>query len=700
MQSQARRRTTYGINVTVAIVAAIALTVLVNWLVYRKAWKLDLSAGRKYTLSAQTLNVLRDLNGEHQIVTLFGEDDRTSSEITQRLQSARDLVDEYARYSSNVHAQHINVTANPQGYETFLAGLHDRYTEKLAPVRDAIEQAQRTIDQVRGDVTGHLGPLKEAIDNPAFTDTNAKRQIEAVASAFASLGPKLEDAQKTITEAMRHTLPHYSGARNNLTMNLTELSTNLYGIAIERFERIARSNEVPSAVKETLLASIESFKLTMGKIQDAVTRLQSVPMDPMYDRLRLDVNRPDPIVLVGPREVRVLALHEMFRQPPPQRREEDAETEPDFQGEERLTGALVSMTLENPPLVVFVTDSALLPLSSRGADAMILYTDVAQRLENMNFEVTEWSPAGGRNPMGQPRPATPPPTPKTGQKAIWVVLPATPVDPRNPMAAGYRDQVAAHLKKRMEAGDAIFFMFGYNHMAPFGEVDPVAELLQPFGVTPQLDRVVFREIALPNRPPAPVGQFIIDSWGGGLPIGGAIDGMPGTFVQVSPLVVGKAQRDDVTTHILATARAGNDRMWAATEVGSTELKYDEATAADHFHIAAAIEAKDQRFVVVSDPVFASNFFTTNADARLSRGGVGLAPFFGAAYPGNAELFINSVFWLSDLDVLIAASARTQDVRRIRIEPDSVPWLSRSLMAGMPLGTLVIGLAVWRVRRRE
>lgn len=701
MQSQARRRTTYGLNVAVAVVAAIVLTVLVNVLVYRKAWKLDLSAGRKYTLSKQTLNLLHDLDQEHQIVTLFGEGEYAGRDITQQLQAARDLVDEYARYSSRITAEHINVTVDPQRHQTFLASLHERYAEKLSPAREAIEQAQRAVEAVRADITNHLGPLKQALDHPQFTNANAKKLIQDVSGIFASLAPNLEQMQNAINEAMSQTLPNYSGARSNLANNLTTLATNVYGIAIERFERIARSGDAPADVREILFASIESFKRTMEQMQEAINHLQSAKTDSSYDRMRVDIMQPDPIVLVGPREVRVLGLADMFRPPPPQQTGNEAETEPEFQGEERLTGALVSMTLENPPLVVFVSDSAVMPLSSRGVDPLMLYTDVAQRLRNMNFEVAEWSPAGGRNFMGQvAAPAGPPPTPKPGQKAVWVVLPASPPNPNNPAAVNYRDQIAAHIKVRLESGDSALLVLGYSNMAQFGQTDPVADLLSPYGVTAQLDRVILQEIIVPNRPPIPNPQFIIDTWSGDLPIAAAINGMPATFFQASPLVVGKPQRENVRTHVLARLTANGERMWAETDVSSSDVKFKEANKADAFDIAAAIDAGEHRVVVVSDPVFASDYLTTNADARLSRAGVGLASYFGAAYPANAELFINSVYWLSDLESLIAASARTQDIRRINIKPESVPWLRRTLMAGMPLGTLALGLAVWVARRRE
>ena len=111
--------------------------------------------------------------------------------------------------------------------------------------------------------------------------------------------------------------------------------------------------------------------------------------------------------------------------------------------------------------------------------------------------------------------------------------------------------------------------------------------------------------------------------------------------------------------------------------------------------------KHGRLVLITDKFWASDPVTTQGmTADGSRVRADHVPDAAIVWPGNTELFVNSVCWMSGLEDLLARSARTQDVPRI----DAMSVQSRSrlkwmLLLGMPAGILVCGLTVWRVRRR-
>ena len=81
--------------------------------------------------------------------------------------------------------------------------------------------------------------------------------------------------------------------------------------------------------------------------------------------------------------------------------------------EEKLTGALLSMTLQQPPMVVFVTSGGGPALGEQGR-----YNIVAQRLLNADFRVTQWNPAGQMSSMGQPTPPQPRPQAEPGPQDL------------------------------------------------------------------------------------------------------------------------------------------------------------------------------------------------------------------------------------------------------------------------------------------
>ena len=98
--------------------------------------------------------------------------------------------------------------------------------------------------------------------------------------------------------------------------------------------------------------------------------------------------------------------------------------------------------------------------------------------------------------------------------------------------------------------------------------------------------------------------------------------------------------------------------------------------------------------MVADPAWATDQIT-----NYGMLGPGSAPLVGALFPGNSELFVNSVYWLAGLDQLIAASARTQDIRRIQISVSGTRAIQRTLPILLPLAILASGVGVWLVRRK-
>jgi len=159
----------------------------------------------------------------------------------------------------------------------------------------------------------------------------------------------------------------------------------------------------------------------------------------------------------------------------------------------------------------------------------------------------------------------------------------------------------------------------------------------------------------------------------------------------------------VTHHPLLVLE--NPRMWSISDVTTpqdiVEAKYDPETAAKTFTVGVAAEVGDQRVIVVADPSWAMDELTTLGVSPFRQGpGAATDPFGVAQFPGNTELFINSAYWLAGLDEMIAASARSQDIRRVRdIGDGEMAGYRIGLLAGMPAAALLAGVGVWFVRRR-
>ena len=689
--TQSARQVKYGLNVAIAIGAAVVLVVLVNWLAYERLYaRMDLTATRQYSLSAQTRNVLGSLEGEYRIVTLF----RDSGPLIDQV---RDLVDEYARQSRQVTSEHINPDLDLGRRDAMNRQVREHFADEVAPLREAVELAR---DAWRGYVDRlpawieRLGALTEGEHLPEGSelgdDVRAVLRVLRVHEAGAG------EQMQRVDEAIDQALPDYVALREHLTARLDEDAQVLAAVA-ERFDRAPADRRASGEAKETLLRVHRELEPMVDELRDALRELRLAGHPEHYDEMLTQLQQGQVVVVLGPGQVRVIGGDQMYREVDPRIAEQLGEPEMRFLGEERLTGALISMSLRQPPLVVFVAgDEAA--LGDRGR-----YRQVAQRLRSANFHVTQWRPGGEASAqqgmMGQAggggREPEPPPAPAEGQRAVWVVLPQAASD-RFGQANPLREQVAEHIERRIEAGDTALVILA-TEPGVVGGGDPLMGLLREWGVRPQVDRLVLQEVQVGGGQRMANSVIDVRRWPEGSPITRALAGMPGLVVGANPVVA--TAGDGLRVEPLVELR-GN-RMWAERNLDALEdiqsAPYDAAAARDVFTAAVAVEREGQggRLVVVADPQWA-----TDAVTQFGHWGEGTAELSGARFPANSELFVNSVYWLAGLDELIAASPRAQDLRRIEAMSDAALVGYRVLLLlGLPAAIALAGVGVWFVRRR-
>jgi hypothetical protein len=93
--------------------------------------------------------------------------------------------------------------------------------------------------------------------------------------------------------------------------------------------------------------------------------------------------------------------------------------------------------------------------------------------------------------------------------------------------------------------------------------------------------------------------------------------------------------------------------------------------------------------------FMTNRMISIPDSELARKGILVSRF-----PGNAELVANSVFWLANMETLIAISPSAMEVSRIAPMSDAAQtgWRVGALLIGLPGLVIVAGLLVYFARR--
>ncbi|MFW5682539.1 MAG: DUF7088 domain-containing protein [Phycisphaeraceae bacterium] len=706
-----RRRVLFALNTLLSVSVALALVVLINWLAYRQFFRFDFTELGVYTLSPQTRQVLTDLEQEHEIVTLFDAD---AAPLGQR--RVRDLIDEYERQSDAIDVTHLDPNLDIARYDAFASRLRERYADTIAAQQAAIDEARQTVRLLAEELDPVVGALRRTVEDETLPEGRTRQRLQQVLSVLRSLADGERILRDEVEPMLNQPLPDYAGVLEILNANLGNVNTRVLPTAIEWFEQAADDPAVPAEGQEALLRAVDTLESVREPVQRSAGALREAPTAEAYDRVRSQLQRGAAVIVMGPERVRVLGQRDLFVEIDPRIAEQAdgpvGEIETRFLGEERLTGALASLRLDPPPMVVFVNAPQTRALGEGGS-----YRHVADRLRSMSFDVRQWSPSGVQMPGGGQSPAQPPPTPAEGQKAVWIVLPQPPPNPGDPMqqAGGGAERVAEVISQRLAAGDAAMVMLAVPTGVMVAAENPLARFASEWGILPQLDRLIVSEERVGETRTVALPRFEVTQWPDPTPITRSLAGMPGLFVAPAPLSLDPGE--DVAVHPLVKVRG--ERMWTLQAENITsnrvvaEAEFDEEASEPSFIIAAAAqrtgatndassETGSGRLAVFADSYWATDAVTTRGRiAAMGLSGAGLVDQGGVPdHPANAELFVNTVYWLAELDDLIATSPRVQKSRRIPdIDREVRTYTLVAVVAGLPAFALFTGVVVYLVRRR-
>jgi hypothetical protein len=375
-----------------------------------------------------------------------------------------------------------------------------------------------------------------------------------------------------------------------------------------------------------------------------------------------------------------------------------------FVGEEQLTGALISIQLEPPPLVVFIRSNiGLRAVSVIGSEQQRIegvYDEVAKRLLAMDFEVAEWP-----DPVN-----TDPPPLREGQRAVWVTMPyfRPDVNRSESLDNKNKDTVAAFLAERLAKGDgAMVMLYANGDTAPRlrdeAPPDTLVQLLGTFGVDAQLyqSAVQLQSEDEDGQDQKYTNQFIVNQWPNSPIVGDALNGINSFFTY--PIPVALTPKPHVKqTPLVEVAAPVMHVQEAAADAKTGQFTPAPDSERERVVIGTAVEKGDGRLVTIGSATWAMDEVLSLAALPDGTVGPNLADRPGARilYPGNSDLFVNSICWLAHEEALIAASPRTQDIRRIQPMSSGALKTTRILLwAGMPAVILVLGVGVGLMRRR-
>jgi len=713
-KNRTERWLSFGYALEVQLFAVISIICLLNVMLYsqvresenpqfRDLLHYDLTQTRRYTLSNLTKKVLGDLEQEYELVTLINPYDPIENpNLADYARQTVDLVDEYARRSAKVSARHVNPSLEPAKVQAVYDEITQRFAEQLQPVTEAADAGVKALEQF-GDVSKQLAEkLGTIAENPALKRQDVRRNLENLSTALEDILGQRSEFGAVLAETRQQldaALPNYDGARSSAENALTLAEQSMAGVK-KLLEQQGDDESIAGAVRNGLLEAAQIAERIRGNLANALEQVRGVEGSDAYNDVRETLLYPLPVghvLVMTPQHVRALVMVDMYVRDDSPAEDGGPTGEVTSLAESQITGAVTHMhmlaTGRRLPMVVFVPMGRAPVFGPRG-DPMSQYTLVRQYLEDARVRVETWSSAMRPDPTGQRMmPPGPPPKAEPGQQTIWVLVPRSPREgPAQPMAGG-GEQAVQHIRQQLEQGDSAMLIAGPNTGFNFGG-DPVAELLREYGINAKLNSALFRRVQVDEDRSVAVERNLVSRYKGDVNITKALAGLPSMFPWSSPMVETEDKPDDVTlTPLIVVDEQG---VWAESNLMEDPESYrpDPGEGGDSFIIAMLVERGDTRLAVFTDPLWASDWVANAGQRNIFTGQV------NRAFPGNPKLFEKTTYWLAGLAQLIAAGARSQEVRAVdEISPEGMTAIRLGLLLGMPAAALCFGIGVWLVRRR-
>ncbi|HVZ94869.1 MAG TPA: Gldg family protein [Phycisphaerales bacterium] len=716
--SATARRTRYTIRTAILVVCATIAAATAIVLATRHASRYDLTATRTNELSPRTRTVLSRL--EEPVAVIVSAD---LSRLDRRAQRrVADLLDEYAAASPHVSSSWID-TSTDAGRSAFagtLAQLADRERELLdrhaAALKSAADAAHALPDELQA-LSDRLKKLAETIEafDPRKTGTE---QNAAVLRTLASQFPAAETAarQSAGNTIGGVAIPDASAALDKLLSPLSDTA--------RAAEALAQATPVPdpSLPSPADALNVEITSLSKSIRDRAATALDSVARLPPSRTLTVArlLQAQDAVLVVSPSGITAIHFDALFPGGT-SGAGESASADTRFAGEELITAALASLASNQSPVIVFVhaENAALLtPTGSPSPAARRALAHLFDRLALRRIDVAEWAVARDRQ---RPDPASL--RGSSNRPVVWVVFPApsrAALDPRNPAATADR---SARLGKLGEAvaslitsGESVLLSVDPSDLPSVGEPDPIVAPLAPLGLRVDSTRPIVHAEVRPSGPVVWTLQTTSVPPTLDHPIARAITGLTVALPWPTPIECAPSSDSVRITPLLtipATNNTWGESQWlsfryaaqnpAAPLALSDPPKPDAArdSIAGPWTVAAALEqrapssapsaSRTQRLVVVSAPSWFDDFYTQAADTVDAR--------TVKVFPGNAELFEASIYWLAGLDDTIATGPRAAEISRIAPLNDRQLKAWRwAIIAGLPLSILTLGVLLRLLRR--
>jgi hypothetical protein len=708
-ESQKERWVKYGANVALVSIVAILLAGLVTYLAQRTNRRIDTTSSGAYSLKPQTVNLIRDLKGKTKLVSLYQKPtpEEQAADKMDFSQPVVDLLDEYRRKGKNIEVDSIDPVANPSKVDDLITEVTNKYGGEVAKYKKVLDATPETYKKLREAATAEVTQTSKLPLDKLGEDDDSQTTYAAL-STISGLPRGIQQSEESIKRLTNQKPPDYKGAVDSVNELMDRWSQRAGKIA-EIFDKSKSDAKLPPPIRDYMAQASPRYQAIKKLCDDLLKQTKDVG-ELKLDELRQSLRARDAILVMGEKDMRVLPREQVWQVDTASLRQlaPGQEIKPRFAGEQQITTAILALSQEKKAKVCFVrsggppmTTPGMMPFQRGGPMSY-----VGERMRQYNFDVLEKDLSGtwAMQSQMQRQPAPPEPSDEQIKDAIWIVLDFQGQQ-ENPMMGptpNMGPKVAEHLKS---GGSAMIL---YNL-----KVEDMADALKDWGIEVHTDAVACHP---PIKVSADARQqdmledaqkypfvFDIRDYGDHL-ITRPLKSLPSMMLPL--MVVKPAQQAVPGVKVTPIIPLPTDpASWGEKDVDALQsdpekVKYDKASGdieGPIFGGAVAEKEKGGRLVVVASP-FPLDHWTDpyqSPDPKLLRSNILVSRF-----PGNLELFQNSVFWLAHMEPMIAISPAAMEVARIEPMGDAAKaiWRTGFVLIAIPALVILAGALVYVARR--
>jgi len=708
-ESQKERWAKYGANVVLTCVIVIVLAGVAVWGASQIKKPFDLTIGHTQSLKPQTVNVLHANHQPIKLVSLYARLKPNSGEQSQDFYTpVVDLLDRYHDAAGNIQVEVIDPVAEPGKLDAWLGEITRKYGGNIKAYRDVLTEFPKTLADIRKLADDEIKQMQilRGVQFQKQEQADAINEAYGTVRAFPSL---LDTIDNGIKEELEKKIPDYKGQVQNVQTSLGTFSRQVDGV-MKDLEALTKDTTAPKEASDYAAKSIPRFQKLKKLADDLVAKSKTLG-ELKLDEVRRQIVTEDEsgttairsIAVEGEKDFRLINFSSVWKSG-----QTSGLTAPStgpnllrFAGEQQITAAILSLEQEKKPKVAFMRMGGA-PLTNPMFSGEAPLSDIADRLRSYNFDVLEKDLSGEWAMQMQARGGMAPPEPSDDElrDAVWVVFSTTQMGQFGPQPLS--PEVAHKISDHLDHGGSAMMLFDTHS-------DGLASVLSSWGVSVRTDIIAVHEpvagtaegaedfVEQARRSP-PI--FVINDYGDS-PVTRTLQTLDAAVVPILPVETHSAP-DCTVSPILPVPQ--DLKTWGESEldtIGRGHVPtYDPPPKGSDLPPplwgGAVVEKKGGgRLVVIGNVGFGTNGFVELNDPKLER-----AKIYVARFPGNGELFTDSIFWLAKMDNLIALSPAALDASRIRPISAGILnfWRIGVLLVGLPLLALIAGLTVYQSRR--